>query len=138
VLGLDVAQPVDISGRSQRLVKPGPHALVHRQHHAHGLGDDQDVAEDDRRVDPEPVHGLERHLDGQLGGPDHGEKVGALAHGPVLGQIAPRLAHHPHRWPLDGLTPAGPKKEIVHGLRTGSAGGEQRADGRGQRLGGRT
>jgi hypothetical protein len=135
-LGQDVAQAAEIVCRSQRLMKPGAHALVDRERHAHGLRDNQDVAEDDRRVDAEPVHRLQRHLDGQLRRPDHGQEVGPLAHSPVLGQVAPRLAHHPHGWPLDRLAPAGPKEEIVHGLRTGSAGSEQRTDRRGQRLGG--
>ena len=102
-------------------MKPGADALLHRERHAHGLRDDQDVAEDDGGVDPEPVHRLERHLDGQLGRPDHGEEVGALPHRAVLGEVAAGLAHHPHGGPLDGLAPAGAEEEIVHAFSAGRA-----------------
>ena len=99
--------------------------LVHREPHAHGLRDDEDVAEDDRGVDAEQVHRLQRDLDGQLGRADHREEVGALPHRAILGQVAAGLAHHPHRRPLHGLAPAGAQEEIVHASPARRSAGER-------------
>ena len=88
--------------------------ILHRQPHAHGLRDDEDVAEDDRGVDAEQIHRLQGDLDGQLRRTHHGEEVGALPHRAILGEVAAGLAHHPDRGPLHGLALAGAEEEIVH------------------------
>src|SRR6185436_3329907 len=71
-------------------------------------------AEQDRGVEPEALDRLQRHLAGQLRGPAHLPEAGAGAHRPVLGHVAPRLAHEPDRDPLDRLTPAGAEEQVIH------------------------
>ena len=55
-------------------------------------------------------------FDRQLRRLHHREKVGALAHRSILGEVASGLAHHPDRWPLHRLSPARAEEEVVHGL----------------------
>lgn len=60
------AQAGDVRGRVQRLGEE--RARVHLDGHPHRLGDDEDVAEDDRGVEEACVspNGLQRHLGGEL------------------------------------------------------------------------
>ncbi len=97
-----------------RLGEPRSDALLDGQPHAHRLRDDEDIAEDDRRVDADEVHRLEGDLHRQLRCAHHREEVRPRAHGAIFGQVATGLTHHPDGRPLDRLAPAGPEEEIVH------------------------
>ena len=60
-------------------------------------------------------HRLQRHLGAQLGGVGDLEERVSLADGAILGKRAARLAHEPHRRPLDVLAPGGAdEKRVVH------------------------
>ena len=56
-----------------------------------------DVAEEDRRVDPEPAYRLQRDLHGQVGIAARVQHRDALAQLAVLRQRPAGLAHEPHR-----------------------------------------
>jgi hypothetical protein len=69
---------------------------------------DQDIAEQDRCIEPELVDGLERDLAGEIGGPAQIQERGARAHRAISREVTTGLAHHPDRRALDRLAPAGP------------------------------
>ena len=56
-----------------------------------------DVAEEDRGIELEAPQRLQGHLGGQLGRAREVLEVDLGAQLPVLGQVAPGLAHHPDR-----------------------------------------
>jgi hypothetical protein len=101
-------------------MKPGAYAILDAESHSHGLGNDKDIAEDDRRIHAKLVHRLERDLHCQLRSSHHSEKVRPLANRAILREIPACLAHHPDWGSLDWLSPAGPKEEIVHHVRRAS------------------
>ena len=82
--------------------------------------DDEDVGEQDGRVDADEVDRLHRDLDGELGRAAHLEEAVLLADGAVLGHVAAGLAHHPHRRALGRLAAGGTQEEVVvgHGERS--------------------
>ena len=66
------------------------------QRNAHALERRHDVAEQDRGIEREAPHGLQRHFGGQLRAAGEGDEVDARAQFAVFGQVAARLAHHPY------------------------------------------
>ena len=74
------------------------------------------------------VDGLAGELGHQLGLGDGVEDAARAPGGPVLGQGSARLAHEPHRDPLDGLAPAGPDERGV--VEAAGASGPRRSPGR--------
>ena len=82
---------------------------------AHRLERQEDVREQDRRVDAEAQR-LERDLARELGRLAEIEDGVLLAELAVLGHVAPRLAHEPHRRAIDGLAAARAQEAIVHRL----------------------
>ena len=103
------------------LVDHGALALRELERRAHRLERQQDVREEDRRVDPEAQR-LQRDLHGQLRRLAELEQRARLAQLAVLGHVAPGLPHEPHGRSLDGLAPAGAQEEVVHEGKTSSAG----------------
>jgi hypothetical protein len=81
----------------QRLREVGPDSAEHLDLHAHRLGYDEDVAEDDGGVQEAIVaaDGLHRDLAGQLGGAADVEERVFLADGLELGEVTPCLPHDP-------------------------------------------
>ena len=64
--------------------------------HVHRVRHGQDVRKQDRRIEPVTLERLQRHLAGELRiHAELQETAGPRARGPVLGQVTPRLAHHP-------------------------------------------
>ena len=63
---------------------------------AERLEHEQDVGEEDGRVDAQPLDGLERHLRGGVGRLAQLEEPAAGAQRPVLRHVPPRLPHQPH------------------------------------------
>lgn len=72
-------------------------AAEHLNLHAHRLGNDKDVGEDDAGVEEafEAADGLESDLAGKFGGAADGKERVLLPHGLKLGEVAPGLAHDP-------------------------------------------
>ncbi len=98
-------QPGEIR-RSRHGGKPRPLAFDEAQIRAEGLGHQQDVGEEDRRVEVVAADRLQRHLGGEIGGVAEIEEAASrcpdLA---ILRQIPAGLAHHPdrrNRQPLAG------------------------------------
>ena len=93
----------------------GPLFGQHLHRHAHGLRDDEDVAEDDGGVDEVGV-AVDR-LEGQ-GGRDlrraaAGEEVVRAFGVVVFGEVAACLSHDPYRWSVDFLTSSGSQEPVV-------------------------
>ena len=81
-----------------RALEAGTLAFAEVEAQAHGVGDGEDVGEENGGIQGEALQGLEGDFAGQLRvhAQIH-EAAGARAGGPVLGEIAAGLAHHPHR-----------------------------------------
>jgi len=75
------------------------------QLHAHSLYWRHDVAEENRRVHSKSTHGLKCDLYRQFGRFCEREKVHLRPDLPILRQIAPSLAHDPHRRVRNRFTP---------------------------------
>ena len=83
----------------------------------------QDISENDRGVQVEPLERLERDAGGQLGLGADVEEAMLLANLPVLGQVSPGLTHQPHRRAVDLLPAARPCQTGDHSqLSVGSSG----------------
>ncbi len=78
---------------------------------AHRFGGNQNVGKYDHRIDAEAAVGLQRNLRRELGRLGHFEKGVFFAQRAILGQIAPRLAHHPHRHARNRFATAGSQEE---------------------------
>ena len=93
----------------------GPLFGQHLHRHAHGLRDDEDVAEDDGGVDEVGV-AVDR-LEGQ-GGRNlrraaAGEEVVRAFGVVVFGEVAASLSHDPYWWSVNFLTSSGSQEPIV-------------------------
>jgi len=96
----------DVGPAAERLGKLRP-LVLELELAPHRLADDEDVAEQDRRIDPEDVHGLQRHLGREVGRLAQLEESDLGAHRPVLRQIAAGLAHQPDGGGIDGAAETG-------------------------------
>ena len=101
--------------RADRLVDHRADALdepdvdPHPEHRGH------DVREHHGRVDVVAAHRLQRHLRAQLGRVGDIEECVLLADGAIFRKRPARLAHEPHRRPLDFLAPRGAhEKRLAH------------------------
>ena len=110
---------IDLVAPGDRLVDDRPLALGELERRTHRLERQQDVREEDGGVDPE-AHRLQRHLHGELRRLAQLEQRVLLAHLPVLGHVAPGLAHEPYGRALDGLAPARAQEAVVHADETSS------------------
>lgn len=117
-----VAQAVEIGGvqaahvvfGAQRARKARAFAGFERQTEAHGIGNGQDVREENGGVEREALKRLKRHLGG-VGGVlgERQEAAGLGAGGVVFGQVPARLAHEPDRRVLGRLAQQGAQESIV-------------------------
>lgn len=98
------------------------------QAQAHGIGDGEDVREQNRRVQRVALQRLQGDLAGKLRVHAQAHEVTGLgAAGAVLRQVAPGLAHHPHRGDVYRLLEQCTQETVVlqgsHvGIRKNSAG----------------
>ena len=107
LLGVEGPQALHVARGRDRLEDDGADALADLEREAQALERQRDVGEQDRRVDPQPLDRLERHLGAEIGDAGDLQEAVPLPHRAVLGERAARLAHEPHRRPVDGLGPAG-------------------------------
>ena len=91
-----------------------PLAGLEIQPQAHGVGDGEDVREQNRRVQRVTLQGLQGDLAGQfrVTAQVH-EGTGFLAGGAVFGQVAAGLTHHPYRGAIHRLTGQGFQEAVV-------------------------
>jgi hypothetical protein len=104
----ELADPAHVPRLADGVVDYRPLAGGELQLEAHRLEDRQQVAEDDRRIDAEPLHGGDHHLGREPRVLAQLHEAHLLAHRPVLGEVAARLPHQPDRRPLDRLAATGP------------------------------
>ncbi len=95
--GREVAQLPEVGARPDRVRDDRADAGDDVQVDPDGRERHDDVGEEDGRVDAVPSHRLQGDLGDEVGAPARLEHADALAHGAVLGERAPRLAHEPHR-----------------------------------------
>src|SRR5882672_1276704 len=118
-LGLDRPQRGDILLARDGIMDRRPLVLHELDLDAHRLGQEQDVAEDDGRVESRELPDrLQRDLGRELGGAADVENAVLLAQRPILGHIATRLSHEPDGRAVDGLPPDRLQESHVRRLRT--------------------
>ena len=88
-------------------------ALGELEPDAERLDDQQNVGEEDRRIDAQTGDGLQRDLGGRLRISGELEKAVALAHRAVLRHVAAGLAHEPHRRVRRRLAAGGAEERCV-------------------------
>jgi DNA helicase IV len=96
-VGFEVTQAGQIGGRPERLGEHRPDPGRDLDGHADRRQGRDDVAEQDRGVDAEPAHGLQRDLRCQLRGMHDLEKSVPFAQLPKFRQRSAGLSHEPHR-----------------------------------------
>ena len=106
-------QAVHVRRGAHRVADHRPFAPDELQSHAQRLCQEQDVGENDRRIDPEAVHRQHRHLGCGLGRLAEVEEAEPFADRPVFGEVAAGLPHQPRRRVLGRLAPAGAEKDVA-------------------------
>ena len=98
-------------------------AVQHNDLHSHGLGNNQDVGEDDGGIDQalEAVNRLQSEVGCNFGVAAAFEEVLLALFLVVFGQVAAGLTHHPAWRAFDGLTASGAEEEVILERREGRA-----------------
>ncbi len=101
------AQALQIGGTGEgtRHHRPATGLDVHAE--ADGGHRHHDVGEQDGGIDAVAAHRLQGQLGGELRAMESGEDASGPARSAIFGQRTARLAHEPHRYPIDGEAPAG-------------------------------
>ena len=94
-LDVDAVEPRDRGLAAEGAMDDRALSLRELEPDAERLDDQQDVGEEDRRVDAQPRDGLERDLGRRLGVASELEEPVPLAHRAVFRQVAPGLPHEP-------------------------------------------
>ena len=111
---LERMHAIDVSSVPDRMVDRRSFALDEIKRQPHRREGQQQIREQDRRIDVDEIDRLHRDSGGQLRlGADLQQRV-TLTQRTVLGHVAPGLAHEPDRRGVYGLTPAGAEEAIVH------------------------
>ena len=116
---LEHTQPLHVGGRPDRIEDGRPLALHEIEIEAQRREGQQQIGEEDGRVDLDDVDRLQRHRDGQLRLAADLDQREALAQGAVVRHVAPGLAHEPHGCHVDGLATARPEEPVVHAVHAG-------------------
>ena len=111
--GFEFQQAIDVGGRADRIVQHRPLAGRELQVDAHRFEDQQQVGEDDGRIDAEPLDRGEHDLGGEVGILAQIEKRGRSPQFAILGHIAAGLPHQPDGRPLDRLAADGLHQEAI-------------------------
>ncbi len=104
--GIEAGEPLDRRGGADGLGQRRA-AVAELDAGAHGRDGNENVREEDHAVGIEAPEGLEGDFRRQLDRAAELHERHLLPHVPVFGQVAPGLAHHPHRRPVDRPEPAG-------------------------------
>ena len=107
-------EPADLRLVAERPLETRTFAFGEREPEPHGVGDGEDVRENNRRVERKALERLQRHFRSERGRLRQREKAsGARARGVVLRQVAPGLAHQPDRRVLGRLAGERAQQRIV-------------------------
>ena len=96
-------QPRDVGRVANRMRDRRAFAFDEVELETHRSERQQQIGEENRRVDLDHVDGLERDRDGEIGVAADVEQRIALAQRTILGHVAPGLAHEPDGGGVDGL-----------------------------------
>src|SRR3989442_10354164 len=113
---------------AQRSLEARPFSLCEVKSQSHRVRNGENVREQDRRIQGEPLEGLQRHFSRERGGFAQGEETPRAAPRLVVfGKVAPRLAHQPYRRVRGRLPEQRAYQRVVlqrrHRLRASSSGG---------------
>ena len=104
----------DVGRRTQRALHGDAAFVAETIPDAEGLGDDQDVGEQDRGIElREAAEWLQRNLDREVGRADHRDEVRLRLEGAVFGQVATGLTHDPDGRPVMGLSAEGGEETVA-------------------------
>ena len=109
------AQPVDIGLRAHRHFDHGTFAGGEMKGQPHDFKRQQQVREDNGGINAQEFRRGDGHLCRQRGLLAYFQKGMLLAHGPVLGHIAPGLPHKPYRSAFHRLRFAGAHEKAIGG-----------------------
>ena len=109
------AQPVDVCLRAHRHFDHGTFAGREVKGQPHDFERQQQVREDNGGINAQDFRRGDGHLCRQRGLLAYFQKGMLLAHGPVLGHIAPGLPHEPYRRPFHRLRSASAHKNAIGG-----------------------
>src|ERR1035437_2703032 len=115
VLGRQLRKTIEVGALPERLGHHRSHPGDDVKIDADGSQRNDDVAEQDRRVDPVAAHRLHGDLGDQVRAAARVEHPHALAHLAVLRQRPTRLAHEPDRRIRHALTSGGPDQGTIAG-----------------------
>ncbi len=110
---------IDVVGRLNRVLDRRAFAADEIEPDAHRFERQQQIGEEDRRVDVDAPNRLQRDFGGEIGRPTELEQRIPFAQRPVLAHVPAGLAHEPDGSRVDGLETAGAKKS---GIRSRSVG----------------
>ena len=111
---LEALQPIDVGFGAQRIFDRRPFAAHEVERNAHRLERQEQIGKQNRRVDVDAAHGLQRDDRRELGRAADVEQRVPAADLAVLRHIAAGLPHEPHRRAIHRLAPAGFQKAVVH------------------------
>ena len=103
-----IPQAID-GGGVLKATQLGAVPLAEAQVQAQGFQDHQDIAEDDRGVDTQPVPGIDGDLSAGRGVFAQAQKAQGRPDRPVVFHVPTRLAHQPNRRTVHRFAPAGPQ-----------------------------
>ena len=104
---LEPAQPIDVGLRLDRVLDRGSFAVDEIEPDAHRLERQQQIGEQDRRIDFDAAHRLERDLGGEVRRAAQLQQRVPLAQRAVLAHVPAGLPHEPDRRGVDRLAAAG-------------------------------
>ena len=121
------AQQADIFGGADGMMHDGAFSGLKFEVEAHGLKRQQQVGEDDRRIDTEFLGGRNGDFCGEFRLLADFDKGVMLANISVLLHVAAGLAQEPYRCAIDGAAQAGADKSAAGPSRIVSTTGESRS-----------
>ena len=108
---VEFEHPADVVRRPHGVVDHRALAVGELEIEPHRLEDREQVAEDDRGIDAEPLDRGDHHLGAEPRILAELEEADRVADGPVFGEIAARLPHQPDGRAFHRLEAAGPQQE---------------------------
>ena len=111
---LEALQAIDVGFAANGIFNRRTFAAHEVEGNAHGFERQQEIREQDGGVDVDAANRLQRDDGSQLGRTTNIEQGMACPDFAVLGHVAPRLTHEPHRRAIHRLAPAGAQKTVVH------------------------